>query len=210
MKPGRIKRYFFAIIAGLCCESTAFAEIINGGLENIGNTPPSAVKLNLIYITMDATMTLVAEYTDANNACPPPEYFEDNTQSGLYISNGSSCDVVVKLGRNVPGALQNKTIRMVVKSSGAYPSPAEFGIRQVITNIDYGSNGVDQTFLLRQAPAYTWSHTLQGSSFGNAASAGINNVLHDSYETIASNSEAVNTTSTGTAGGNGTKTSNIQ
>ncbi len=196
MKQAKLTASLLFLSAGLSIQSAAYAEIINGGLQNLGNTPPSAIKLNLVYITMGGTMALIADYVEKNNQCPPAEYFKDSLNNVLSISNGSACDVVVQFGSDVPGPLQYKIIRMVVKNTGtAPPSPAEFGIRQIITDIDYGSNGVDQVFLLNQAPAYFWSHTLQGSSFGNAASVPTSLVLQDSYDTIVAKTKAVNAVS---------------
>lgn len=198
-------------VIGLWYAQICFADIVNGGLQNMGNASPATIILNLVHVGMNATLASISSYTAQHHQCPPANYFLQRSDNGLVIYNGSKCDVIAYFGANVPGVLKNKTIRTVIKYSSTYPNPADFAFRQTITNIDYGSNGYDPSFLLNQPPPYTWSHTLQASYFGNAASAPLQNVLYDNYDTIAKHSSAANSTSSSSdSGANDSKTTTIK
>lgn len=186
------KLCLLGVIGLFCSNHSGFGEIVSGGLQNIGNPGPAAVMLNTAYTGMNAMMSQISDYAIQNNKCPPANYFSNQASAGFSLSNGSNCDVIIQFGRNTPGVLQAKTIRVVTNVSGVPINPSDFALRQVITNIDFGSNGTDPSFLLHQAPAFTYSSTLQGTSFGNAASAGLSDVLNDNYQQIASASSTAN------------------
>lgn len=201
----KLKKQYLAGVFGLLLSQASFAQLTGGGLQNIGNPGPSQTLLNLLYPAMNAALDIVAEYVSAHNKCPPANFFSKQGNN-ISIFNGPNCDMLAQFnGRNLPGALQGKTIRIVIKiDQGQTPTAADFVFRKIITNIDYGPTGSDANILLVQPPPYTWSHTLQGTSFGNVASAALVNVLNDSYNTVDSSSSSANGTSS--TGGGSTQT----
>lgn len=185
--------------------------IISGNLSNIGTPGPEHIALDLMFFGTDGTYSSVSAYYAKKHHCPPANFFLKQPENKIdiidKIYNDANCGVVGHFSSRAPGALQNQYIRLVPKkdSSGIF----DFSFKQIITTIDFVSNGRNPDFLQKPLEQYRWSPTAQGSSFGNTASAALNHVLNDAYDLIAQEINAVNQSTPSTSNVGSTSTTNI-
>lgn len=194
----KIKTLFTLLLLGSMgwlCPNIGMSEIIGGGLANASSPGSSALGANLLYSSMDAVLALLAEDYKKKHKCAPADYFlkQADSQTNIIqsVTNGNNCDVIGRFSQQAPGDLKGRTVRIVVKISGA-DSNIDFDFRETITDVNNGHNGFEANFFQNPTKSYQWAPTLQSSFFGNAASAPTWNVLNDDYETIATLSDLAN------------------